>query len=506
MLLFAREVGHERVARDRLDLFRRALDATDNLVVVADATQDDAPVVFVNEHFLDVTGYAREEVVGRNWRFLQRRPDGTLDDDQPGLVRLRRAVAAGEAVHVVLRSYTKGGRPFWNDLFVTPIRDGAGVTTHLVGVLNDVTDRVEAEAERAEVEAALEQTAAAIVVTDADVEAGPTIRYVNRAFEAMTGWSRDEMLGRSPRVMQGGLTDRAELDRIRAAIEAGRPYRGEVTNVRKDGTPYVVELDIAPVRDAAGAVVRFVSTQHDVTERRRLEAEVLEATSRAEAALARDLHDGVGQVLAGTALHLHVLAQDLDADGSAHAARAARAAELVADAQRQSRALAHGLFPLAVGAGGLGEALGRLAEETAGATGVACQFACPRPVAVEPPDRATDLYRIVQEALSNAVRHGRARAVCVRLEAPPTRPAESRAPGDALALLAVEDDGDGLPDGALDGAGGLGLRTMQYRARRLGGSLEVTARDGGGTAVRVRFPVRGAVASDGPAVASGRGG
>jgi PAS domain S-box-containing protein len=492
VLLFARDLGGDRVARDRLDLFRRALDATDNLVVVADATRPDQPVVFVNEHLLDATGYARGEVVGRDWRRLLRRPDGT-EDGSAAARKLRRSVAAGEAVHVLVRSYTKGGRPFWNDLFVTPVRDGDGATAHFVAVFNDVTDRVEAEDDRAEMAAALEQTAAALVVTDADLDGGPTIRYVNRAFEEMTGWARDEVVGRTPGLMQGGLTDPSELGRIRAALEAGRPYRGEVTNVGKDGAPYVVQLDIAPVRDASGTVVRFVSTQHDVTARRRLEAEVLEAAGREQERMARELHDGVGQVLAGAAYYLHALAQDLAAEGSAHAGRAARVAEIVQDAQGQSRALARGLFPVAL-TGGLRAELARLAEETAAATGVACRLACPGPVAVEQPDRAADLYRIAQEAIANAVRHGRPQAVCVRLE--PPRAERGGAPGDALALLAVEDDGVGI--GAA-GGGGAGLRTMRYRARRLGGSLEVAAREGGGTAVRVRFPLRAPVAPDGSA-------
>ena len=84
VLLFARDIGGERVSRDRLDLFRRALDATNNLVVVSDARQDDNPIVFVNQHFLDVTGYEREEVLGKNCRFLQVRSDGTRDDEQAG--------------------------------------------------------------------------------------------------------------------------------------------------------------------------------------------------------------------------------------------------------------------------------------------------------------------------------------------------------------------------------------------------------------------------------------
>ena len=624
-LLLVREIGDERVARDRVDLFRRALDATDNLVVVADATQDGLPVTFVNQHFLDVTGYEREEVLGRGCQFLLTRADGSRDDDQEGVRQLHRSVAAGEGVHVLVRTYTKRGRMFWNDLFVTPIRDGAGRLTHFVGVQNDVTDRVEAEAERdlqgrmlaafydrapllmgvveigadgalayrsvndavgalyhtapadlagtaladlghaeteravwgrtvaeclgrgeprhlegtwppradpastsarhlkatltpvaeggvafviedvteydrlvaaqAERTAALEQAADAVVITDGGLDApGPFIHYVNRAFEEMTGWSRDEVVGRTPRLMQGALTDRAELDRMRRDLEAGRPYRGELLNERKDGSTYVVEVEVAPLRGADGAVAGFVSTQRDVTDRRRLEAEVLSAAAQAQEDVARDLHDGVGQVLAGTAYHLHGLAESLEAEGSAWAAEAKRAADLVQDAQRQARALAHGLSPIAVGADGLAAALVRLTEEAAATYDVVCRFVGGAPFEVGPSDRAADLYRIAQEAVGNAVRHGRPSAVVVRLEPPH----EGGAPGDGLALLAVEDDGSGIDAAALEEGGGLGLRTMRYRARRVGGTLDVGRRPDGGTSVRVRFPVAAGALSDRP--------
>ncbi len=616
VLLFVRDIGDERISRDRLDLFRRALDATNNLVVVADAHQDDLPIVFVNQHFLDVTEYERGEVIGQNCRFLQVRPDGTHDDDQAGLRKLRECVSAQEAVHVLVRNYTKRGRPFWNDLFVTPIRGADGDVTHYVGVQNDVSDQVEAaaardqgaqllqaiydtapllmgvlerlpdhglvlrnvndaaarllgidpaeadgralqdvgvpvsevsrwrqevdgclrqrepcrfrtaypwsadpetgavlqfdltvspvtdrlvsfvmedvtarqevEAQRAELVAAIEQAADAVIITGGHLEEpGPTIHYVNEAFVRMTGYSREEAVGQSPRFMQGPMTDRATLDRLRERLERGLPYHGELVNERKDGTPFLLEIDIMPIRNDRGEIVRFVSTQRDVTERRRLEAEVLGATARAQAEIARDLHDGVGQVLAGTAFHLHGLAQDLTAEGSAYAAQASRAAELVQQAQQQARTLAHGLFPVAVRGDGLLLELERLAEETSATYGIDCRVVCAGSFAIHPDDRAADLYRIAQEAVGNAVRHGKATTVLMCLDLP----REGDEPSDGLASLVIEDDGVGISEDDAEGGTGIGVNTMRYRARRIGGTLEVMAQPEGGTRVQVRFPL-----------------
>ena len=312
------------------------------------------------------------------------------------------------------------------------------------------------------------------------------VQYVNEAFVRMTGYSREEVVGRNPRFMQGPMTDRAALDRLRQRLEQGLPYHGELVNEKKDGTPYVLEIDIMPIRNARGEVVRFVSTQRDVTERRRLEAEVLGATARAQAEIARELHDGVGQILAGTAFHLHGLAQDLKTEGSAHAALAARAAELVQDAQRQARTLAHGLFPVSVAGDGLALELERLADETSATYGIDCRVVCDAPFAVHPDDRAADLYRIAQEAVGNAVRHGKARTVLICL----TPPRDGTEPSDGLASLVVEDDGVGILEDEAQEGGGIGVNTMRYRARRLGGALEILPRPEGGTVVQVRFPLR----------------
>ena len=615
VMLFLRTIGAERVSRDRLDLYRRAMDVTNNVLVISDARQTDTPIVFVNEHFLDVTGYSREEVVGRNCRFLQTRADGTRDDDQEGVRHLARSIAAEEAVHVRIRNYRKDGTMFWNDLFVTPIQNEAGQVTHFVGVQNDITERVEAERDRdehrtlldafytsspllmgvvevhpddilirsanaqsksaygdapgqlqgqtlaalgrseadrdywarlfneavetgqtvqattsvsvypdpeeragrynvtiaplknpegvplamflldevteqrdnlrqqADLTTALEQASDGVTITDASLDApGPTILYVNRAFEKMTGYSREEVVGRDPRFMQGELTSRMELDQMRRQLDAGESYRGELVNYTKAGQPYFVEVEIAPVRDEEGIVRRFVSTQRDVTPRRRLEREVLQATTSAQEQIARDLHDGLGQVLTGTAFHLHGIAAQLRNSGSPLVADIERAASLIQDAQTQTRTLAHSLYPLSVRGGSFFDALRQLAEEASETYGIACTFATNLTPPFESTETAGHLYRVAREALVNAIRHGKPSAIHIRLSSLPS------APGTVpQAVLSIEDDGEGI--GELATSGGMGMNTMQYRARQIGGVFKVDSPGSGGTVVQVQFPI-----------------
>ena len=105
-----------------------------------------------------------------------------------------------------------------------------------------------------------------VLLTDADLEApGPRVLYANPAFEALTGYRPDELVGSSPRVLQGPATDRAVLDRLRRDLEAGRPFEGRAINYRKDGTPFVMSWRIAAVAGADGAPTGYVAIQDDVT-------------------------------------------------------------------------------------------------------------------------------------------------------------------------------------------------------------------------------------------------
>ncbi len=120
---------------------------------------------------------------------------------------------------------------------------------------------------------AIEAVADAVLVTSPELDPpGPVIEYVNPAFTAMTGYTADEAVGRSPRFLQGPRTDRAALDRLHAQLAAGGPAEGEAVNYRKDGGEYVVEWLITAVRDEQGRVRHWVAAQRDVTERRRMQA------------------------------------------------------------------------------------------------------------------------------------------------------------------------------------------------------------------------------------------
>lgn len=136
---------------------------------------------------------------------------------------------------------------------------------------------------------------AIVISTPGLDEPHPMIEWVNPAFERMTGWSRKEVVGQSPRILQGPKTSREFLDRLRDDLANGRPFQGEAVNYRKDGTEYCVEWKIAPLKDADGALRHWVAIQRDTTERHRiteeLERRVQERTQELEGFLYTVSHD-----------------------------------------------------------------------------------------------------------------------------------------------------------------------------------------------------------------------
>jgi signal transduction histidine kinase len=206
-------------------------------------------------------------------------------------------------------------------------------------------------------------------------------------------------------------------------------------------------------------------------EHRRLEKEILEISDQERRRLGQDLHDGLCQHLAGIELMSQVLGQKLGKRSKADAARAHEIARHVRDAISQTRALARGLSPVTLESEGLASALLELAASTEKIFGVSCRVECPPPPPVPGPAVATHLYRIAQEAVSNALKHGKASKIVFRLISVNKR-----------TVLEIIDNGTGFPE-PMPEQKGLGLRFMRYRAGMIGGELSFAKKPGGGTVV-----------------------
>jgi PAS domain S-box-containing protein len=212
----------------------------------------------------------------------------------------------------------------------------------------------------------------------------------------------------------------------------------------------------------------------DVTERKRLERESVEATSREQQRIGQDLHDSLGQHLTGITFLTKVLERKLLPKSPDEAKEAAEIGRLVIQALAQTRNLARGLFPAELERNGLVAAIRELAGSVERTCSVRCTVITRDIVNVHDNVLATHIFRIAQEAINNSIKHGKAKNIEVTL-----------GPKDDKLVLNVIDDGTGFsPDSKLDG---LGLRIMHYRARRVGGTLEVITTEKGGTRVTCLF-------------------
>ena len=279
----------ERIVRDNVHgskvrrMLEMAFEQTRMAMCFTDPNQDDNPIVAINSAFTRLTGYEEEEIVGRNCRFLQ-----GPETDPAEVQRIRDFIARREIGYFEILNFRKDGTPFWNALHVGPVFDDDGELLYFFGSQWDVTEKVEAlGALRGErrledvrlqgaidevrrLRGAIDQANDAILMTEFAPleEPGPRITWVSAGFERMTGYSSDEVVGRTPRMFQGPETDQRELDRIRSALKEGRAVPDANTvNYRKDGTPFHLEWSIAPVRGGDGLPSFWLSVQRDVTER-----------------------------------------------------------------------------------------------------------------------------------------------------------------------------------------------------------------------------------------------
>jgi signal transduction histidine kinase len=208
---------------------------------------------------------------------------------------------------------------------------------------------------------------------------------------------------------------------------------------------------------------------------RRLELEIIRISEREQRRIGQDLHDGICQFYAAVGCAAGSLKLALEKQGLPTAKAAADIEELIMKGVGQTRTIARGLSPVEEEARGLQYALEELVYNTGKLLGITCELDRDKEVSIYDPTRANHLYRIAQEAISNATRHGKAGRIDVRLHHE-----------DSVVTLCVEDNGCGIRY-PLPEPRGLGLSIMQYRARMIGGKLEVAPRERGGTIVTCTF-------------------
>jgi PAS domain S-box-containing protein len=355
-----------------------------------------------------------------------------------------------------------------------PVNDH-GVTVGALVITSDITEQQQREELLRLQGLVLETIHEGVVLLDARNQ----VTLSNPAFDRMCGASVGQLTGM--RIESLLLLPPARLRATKTVLES---------SVRRlDGSQFSAAAVVTPMQINGEPHLLLVIS--DVTERILLEREILEVSSREQQRIGNDLHDGLGQELTGVALMLRALAGRIRKEHPQANIDMNETIALVNHSIESTRALARGLSPVSIEGGGLLPALQTLIARARSAYGVNIQMRrlIRRPLQIRP-DAATHLYRIVQEGLTNAVRHGRASRLTLTVISTTSH-----------IDVSVRDNGRGIAATSSRSAG-IGLKTMSYRAEMLGGELSILPAPGGGTIVKCRCPQNPGEAGD--AASSGK--
>ena len=483
----------EKALRESESKYRRLYAGMRDAFVIADMQ---GRLVDCNPAFEALIGYRREEILRLHYADLTPARWGPTDARA-----VKRVLRFGYSDVTAKEYIRKDGTLVPVEMTGTLIRDASGKPAGIAAFIRDISERQRAESalrqahdelERRvrERTAELETSRAALAQSEEQFRQmaenakdafwlidAKTLRvlYVSPAFARI--WNRP-IAGNATRWFDHvHPDDRAHVLRaFRSGLRTGIPATVTYRLIWPDGSIRWIESSGSMIRDARNRPSRAAGLIRDVTDQRRLEAEILQAAETERQRIGRDLHDSLGQSLTAIGYLADAVREDLSRAKRPEAADVRKLGRLIGQTAAEAHALARGLLLADLKRGGLGAALQELAFRTRELFGVACRYAGPASAPPLDAQTAGQLYRIAQEAIANAAKHGHAKRIDVRL-------AKER---QGL-LLSVRDNGRGLPARKKAGAG-LGLDIMRYRAGLIGATLWIDSQPRRGTTVNCLLP------------------
>jgi PAS domain S-box-containing protein len=265
------DVTRQREADARLRVLSRAMEQSPVTIVITDVQ---GAIEFVNPKFTETTGYTAGEALGKNPRILN---SGYTKAEE--YEELWRTILSGSNWKGVFRNKRKDGSLYWEEAIISPVKDEGGAIQHILAIKEDISERKELE-RRLKLQAqAMDNASGYIIIADATKPDLPVI-YVNLAFERITGYSRQDVMGKNCRFLQGQDRTQSGLEEIRKSLREGRACQALLRNYRKDGSLYWNDISLAPVRNAEGVITYYIGISNDITELMRIQAELLENEER----------------------------------------------------------------------------------------------------------------------------------------------------------------------------------------------------------------------------------
>ncbi|MFN2107244.1 MAG: PAS domain S-box protein [Candidatus Promineifilaceae bacterium] len=477
--------------KQREEKIRKLSSAVEQSAASVIITDVQGTIEYVNASFTRVSGYGPEEAIGKTPRIL-------MSGKMPVAIfeKLWQSILAGRIWQGEVCNKRKDGRLYWDAVSISPIRNPQGGITHFVGVQTDITERKQMEETLIENErrfrALFESAGDYALVLELQESGPPIIADGNRTFFEKHGYTRKELIGKPVTLLETTSSADQVADRIRK-VKSGKTVRFEVEHLCKDGSTFFadavarmvsdgVDLVYSVERDSTGRRRAEQEQQRLLTENRRLLQQLIRVQEEERRSLARDLHDELGQLLTSIGVRAeYIIRHADDADVRTAAADIARDTSASFDASHTTLLR---LRPMTLDTLGLTAALTELTDKAKEKSGIHCDLHIAGKI-----DRLDDMhtitiYRLVQEALSNAHRHGQADRIEVTVRHTPPRRGQN-----GQVKITVRDNGKGRSEtGAFEGMGIIGMRE---RVHALNGAFLITDIPHEGMSIEAILPLPG---------------
>ncbi len=430
---------------------------------------------FVNDKMCEILEYPCEEIMGHTHLSFKNEHDQLI-----GLKHIeKRKKGAKETFET--RFSTKNGRSIWAQVSASPIFNDYGIYTGTLSMITDISKRKQEEQQLKLLESVITNTNDSVVITEAEPqdEPNPKIIYVNEAFTKMTGYTAAEVIGKSPRILQGPKSDKKELQRMGECLRKWESCEVTTINYKKNGEEFWINFSVTPVANEKGWYTHWIAIERDVTEEKIREHKILKAIIKTQEderyEIGGELHDNVCQLLATSQITLCMIKEFVAEERMGFYTQGR---EYITMALDEIRKLSHRLAPAFFDNSTLEQAFERLLEsfnvnET---FKIVLQF--DKAIKDYPinQDIQLNLYRILQEQFKNILKYSEATLIKVDVLL-----------NDNLLTMIIFDNGIGFNVDAVKN--GIGIANMKRRAELFSGKLEITSSPGNGCVVKIDIPL-----------------
>lgn len=422
---------------------------------------------------MKILGYSPEEMQGQSIRLLYGENRYKLFREM--IIKFRN----GETFKNRLHAWHKEGYKVWVDVDSCFVKEkGDFYHNHVITFCEiEKLKKTESELEKSEAfsEAVINKSTDAIISTDVE----GNILNINPAAQDMFGFSPKEIVGKDIGELMPFPHSENHGKYIRQYIETGEKkvidIGREIQGMRKNGTVFPIEVTVSEVSWEGNRF--FSNIIKNISERRDLERRISDISNEERRRIGQDLHDGLGQMLTGIRMVSENLAKKLKTTGSEWTDKVQQISEMVQEADEYARTLTRGMVQIDLENKGLSNALRELCKRAEKLFSIQCTYSETGSMVIDDHTAALHIYRIVQESINNAVKHGKAQNIQVRLSNS----------GQHTSLV-IDDDGIGFGPEFSKENSGMGIQIMKYRAGILGGILELVRTEDEMTRVRCIIP------------------